>query len=226
MTRVDSRLCAQGHSQDKLLDPTSVTHMYKITDTIGAVQTGHQADARTQVQRVRNEAAEFAYKFGYDMPPEVLAKRVADMNQVYTQHAGMRPYGVTMMLCGMDEVKGPQLFKCDPAGHFLGYKATSAGQKVLPLSPSYGMCAFKHDSQCVPFNTILSAYIVSVSLIDVSCLFSAVALFHVSFVAWYEALTGWQALGGLSMSMQCADALCVSVRVCRIWRRKMLWKRR
>lgn len=52
----------------------------------------------------------------------MLAKRVADMNQVYTQHAGMRPYGVTMILCGMDEEKGPQLFKCDPAGHYLGYK--------------------------------------------------------------------------------------------------------
>jgi 20S proteasome subunit alpha 1 len=47
------------------------------------------------------------------------------MNQVYTQHAGMRPYGVTMILCGMDEEKGPQLFKCDPAGHYLGYKVVN-----------------------------------------------------------------------------------------------------
>eukprot|EP00287_Rhodomonas_sp_CCMP768_P006184 CAMPEP_0196722180 /NCGR_PEP_ID=MMETSP1091-20130531/4594_1 /TAXON_ID=302021 /ORGANISM="Rhodomonas sp., Strain CCMP768" /LENGTH=252 /DNA_ID=CAMNT_0042063817 /DNA_START=33 /DNA_END=791 /DNA_ORIENTATION=+ len=128
---VTQKKVAQGHSQDKLLDPTSVTHMYKITDTIGCVQTGHQADARAQVQRVRNEAVQFLYKNGYNMPPEVLAKRVADMNQVYTQHAGMRPYGVTMILCGMDEEKGPQLFMCDPAGHFMGYKATAAGQKDL-----------------------------------------------------------------------------------------------
>eukprot|EP00802_Teleaulax_amphioxeia_P021452 Tamp_21809.p2 GENE.Tamp_21809~~Tamp_21809.p2 ORF type:complete len:253 (+),score=87.97 Tamp_21809:186-944(+) len=128
---VTQKKVAQGHSQDKLLDPSSVTHMYKITSTIGAVQTGHQADARAQVQRVRQEAAEFRYKYGYDMPPEVLARRVADMNQVYTQHAGMRPYGVSMMLCGMDEEKGPQLFLCDPAGHFLGYKAYATGQKDL-----------------------------------------------------------------------------------------------
>jgi 20S proteasome subunit alpha 1 len=128
---VTQKKVAQGHSQDKLLDPSSVTHMYKITETIGCVQTGHQADARAQVQRVRQEAGNFRYKYGYDMPPEVLAKRVADMNQVYTQHAGMRPYGVNMILCGMDEEKGPQLFMCDPAGHFLGYKATAAGQKDL-----------------------------------------------------------------------------------------------
>ncbi len=128
---VTQKKVAQGHSQDKLLDPSSVTHMYKITETIGCVQTGHQADARAQVQRVRQEAAEFRYKYGYDMPPEVFARRVADMNQVYTQHAGMRPYGVSMMLCGMDEEKGPQLFLCDPAGHFLGYKAYATGQKDL-----------------------------------------------------------------------------------------------
>ena len=64
------------------------------------------------MQRVRQEASEFRYKYGYDMPPEVLAKRVADMNQVYTQHAGMRPYGVNMVLCGMDDEKGPQV--CEP----------------------------------------------------------------------------------------------------------------
>ncbi|EKX55352.1 20S proteasome subunit alpha type 6 [Guillardia theta CCMP2712] len=128
---VTQKKVAQGHSQDKLLDPSSVTHMYRVTETIGCVQTGHQADARAQIQRVRQEAAQFRYKYGYDMPPEVLAKRVADMNQVYTQHAGMRPYGVTMMLCGMDDEKGPQLFMCDPAGHYLGYKAVAAGQKDL-----------------------------------------------------------------------------------------------
>jgi 20S proteasome subunit alpha 1 len=69
---VTQKKVAQGHSQDKLLDASSVTHMYRITDTIGCVQTGHQADARAQIQRVRQEAAEFRYKYGYAMPPEVL----------------------------------------------------------------------------------------------------------------------------------------------------------
>ena len=81
------------------------------------------------MSRARQEAAEFAYKYGYSMPPQVLAQRIADMNQVCTQHARMRPYGATMTLIGMDDEFGPQLFKVDPAGHFAGYRATACGPK-------------------------------------------------------------------------------------------------
>jgi 20S proteasome subunit alpha 1 len=34
----------------------------------------------------------------------------------------MRPLGVMPMLFGIDEERGPQLFKVDPAGYFVGYK--------------------------------------------------------------------------------------------------------
>jgi len=117
---------------DKLYDPTSVTNMHHITDTIGLVMTGMVADARYAVQRLRNEAAEFKFNYGYEIPVSYLAKRAADIAQIYTQHASMRPLGIAMIIIGIDdegETKLPQLFRCDPAGYYVGYKATSAGQK-------------------------------------------------------------------------------------------------
>eukprot|EP00898_Chlorokybus_atmophyticus_P005356 jgi/Chlat1/5821/Chrsp4S06173 len=114
---------------DKLLDPTSVTHLYSITNYIGALVTGMIADAKSLVQKARSEAAEFRYKFGYECPVDYLARRLADQSQVYTQHAYMRPLGVAVILVGIDDELGPQLFKADPAGYFVGYKATSAGAK-------------------------------------------------------------------------------------------------
>lgn len=34
-----------------------------------------------------------------------------------------------MILIGIDSERGPQCFKIDPAGYFVGYKATAAGTK-------------------------------------------------------------------------------------------------
>lgn len=117
---------------DKLHDPESVTNLYPITDNIGLVMTGMVADARASVSRLRSEAAEFRFNNGYDIPVSYLAKRAADLAQIYTQHANMRPLGIAMIIIGIDvegENKIPQLFRCDPAGYYVGYKATSSGQK-------------------------------------------------------------------------------------------------
>lgn len=71
--------------QDKLIDPSSVSYVYRLSPSVGCVMTGSIADARASVDRARGEAAEFRYKYGYEMPCDVLAKRLANISQVYTQ---------------------------------------------------------------------------------------------------------------------------------------------
>ena len=41
----------------------------------------------------------------------------------------MRPLGVATTLVSYDDEFGPQLYKCDPAGYYVGYKATASGPK-------------------------------------------------------------------------------------------------
>jgi 20S proteasome subunit alpha 1 len=67
--------------------------------------------------------------YGHEIGVDVLSQRTADIAQLYTQKAFMRPYAVEVMLASIDEEKGPMLYKVDPAGHFYGYRAVTSGVK-------------------------------------------------------------------------------------------------
>lgn len=125
-------LISQKKIPDKLLDPATVSYLFQITPSIGMLATGSIADARSLALRARAESAEFRYKYGYEMPVQGLAKRMANISQIYTQRAYMRPLGVALTFCQVDfedEDRGPQIFKCDPAGYYTGVKAVSTGPK-------------------------------------------------------------------------------------------------
>jgi 20S proteasome subunit alpha 1 len=118
---------------DRLIKRESVTAMYKVNEEIGVCVTGRAPDARALVARAREEAGEYFYDFGLPIPVETLAKRMGDLAQVNTQHAGMRPMGVTLTFIAVDQRDDgslvPQIFKVDPAGYYVGYHATSTGAK-------------------------------------------------------------------------------------------------
>lgn len=122
-------LVTQKKVPDRLVDPSSVTNLYKVTDYLAVLMTGAPADCKTQATRLRYEASEFKFQYGYAMPVASLAKRVGDICQVYTQRASLRALAAICIIAAVDDEKGPQLFKVDPAGHYFPYFATAAGAK-------------------------------------------------------------------------------------------------
>jgi len=122
-------MVTQKKVPDKLMEKDFTTHLYHITKNIGCVTTGMSADARALIYRAREIASKYQDKNGYEIPVHYLALKVANIGQLYTQHAYMRPYGVAAMYCSIDDEKGPSLYKVDPSGHFLGQYACAAGAK-------------------------------------------------------------------------------------------------
>jgi proteasome alpha subunit len=57
---------------------------------------------------------------------EMITKRIGDIKQLYTQHAGVRPFGVSIIFGGVDKT-GNRIFSTDPSGSYRGYKAVAVG---------------------------------------------------------------------------------------------------
>ncbi len=112
----------------KLQSYDSVNKMFQIDDHVGAVGAGYISDARIQVDSARVLAQ--SNRLVYDEPVDIeaIAKRIADMNQQYTQYAGVRPFGVSLIIGGVDEDNGPVVFLADPTGNYSGFQAIAIGQ--------------------------------------------------------------------------------------------------
>jgi len=122
----------QKKIQDKLIDENSVTHLYKLTKSVGCCVTGLEADCRWKVDEARNEAVNWSYKYGYEMPADMIAKKIADKNQTYTQYAYHRMLGCSMVFIAWDEEQQtPMLYKTEPSGYYAGFKACATGVKQI-----------------------------------------------------------------------------------------------
>jgi len=100
--------------------------IFKVDDHIGAAIVGLSSDARILIDQARIYAQ--SNKLTYDEPIdiEVVTKRICDIQQMYTQHAGVRPFGVSIIFGGVDKT-GTRVFGTHPSGTYRGYKATALG---------------------------------------------------------------------------------------------------
>ena len=110
--------------------------IFQIDDHIGVAAAGYIPDARTQVDHARFFAQ--SNRLIYDEPVDVegVAKNLADMAQQFTQYAGVRPYGVALILAGVDK-NGASLYQTDPSGTYIGYDAVALGMEVIRLMNSW-----------------------------------------------------------------------------------------
>lgn len=100
--------------------------IFQIDDHVGVAAAGYIPDARSQVDNARFFSQ--SNKMIYDEPVEVetIVKHLADQSQQYTQYAGVRPFGVALILGGVVGGK-PELFLTDPSGTYISYNAIAIG---------------------------------------------------------------------------------------------------
>ncbi len=111
----------------KLLLPESIEKLFKIDDHVAAVSAGLVGDARRLIGIARNKAQENIMYYEEAIQIETLVKEVSNVKQVFTQYGGMRPFGISFIIGGVDDT-GARLFETEPSGAMAEYNATAIGK--------------------------------------------------------------------------------------------------
>jgi proteasome alpha subunit len=121
-------LAANETPESELEDPEYFRKIFQLDDHVASAIAGLSSDARVLIEQARVfcQSNKLLYDEAVDI--ETLSKRIGDMAQVYTQHAGVRPFGVSMIIAGVD-VEGARIFTTDPSGAYRGFKATAVGRR-------------------------------------------------------------------------------------------------
>lgn len=117
---------AEEKIESKLQNPKFSQKIYEVDEHIGAAVVGLSSDARILIDEARIFAQSNRLMYDEPVDVEVIAKRIGDIKQLYTQHAGVRPFGVSVIFAGVDK-GGSQLFTTDPSGTYRAYKAVAIG---------------------------------------------------------------------------------------------------
>lgn len=110
----------------KLQSATVTQKIFQVDDHIGVAAAGYIPDARVQVDHSRFAAQSNRLIYDESIDVEGIAKGIADLAQQFTQYAGVRPYGVSLIIGGVDR-NGGQIFLTDPSGTYLGFDAVAIG---------------------------------------------------------------------------------------------------
>ena len=112
---------------DTLIVPESVEKIFTIDEHIAATASGIISDARVLIERAQVKSQQ--HKVTFDSPIDIIAivKDMCNLKQICTQSGGLRPFGVSILVGGIDNDE-PKLFVTDPTGIFFQYRATVIGE--------------------------------------------------------------------------------------------------
>ncbi|MEW6329661.1 MAG: archaeal proteasome endopeptidase complex subunit alpha, partial [Candidatus Micrarchaeota archaeon] len=118
-------LAAYKNIVSELLVSESMRKIFKIDDHMAATASGLVADARRLVDIARLEAQRHRMTYNEPMSVDAVARHLCDLMQIYTQYGGIRPFGVSLLIAGIDTE--PRLYEAEPSGALTGYKADAIG---------------------------------------------------------------------------------------------------
>lgn len=119
-------IVAEERAMSRLQDLSFMLKIFQVDDHVGVAVAGLSCDAHILVDQARIYAQSNRLMYDEPVDIETLTRRIGEIKQLYTQHAGVRPFGISELFAGVDK-KGCRLFWTDPSGTFWAFKAWAIG---------------------------------------------------------------------------------------------------
>jgi proteasome alpha subunit len=120
-------IMADKRVEDKLIVNKSANKIYEIDSHIISSVAGIVADARVLIERAQVLSQQHKITYDSNIEPELIIKEISNIKQQFTQYGGARPFGVALMIAGINELK-PELFTSDITGNYFSYYANAIGE--------------------------------------------------------------------------------------------------
>lgn len=118
---------ADKRIRDKLIAEESVHKIFEVDDHLMATAAGIVADARILIDQAQILAQQNRITYGSSVEPISIIRMIADKQQAFTQYGGARPFGIAVMLAGVNKGKS-HLYTSEVYGNFSAYKAYAIGE--------------------------------------------------------------------------------------------------
>jgi proteasome alpha subunit len=132
--------------------------IFKIDDHIGVAIAGLTADARVLVDRARVQAQVNLLNYDEKISVKDSTLNICEYLQLFTQNAGVRPFGVSLLIAGIDSDGKASLYLTDPSGAMWGYKAFAIGSGATEardfLETNYKEDITDEDLKLLPLRTL------------------------------------------------------------------------
>jgi proteasome alpha subunit len=120
-------IIADKRSEDSLVVAKSANKIHEVDSHVITSVAGIIADARVLLEKAQVLCQQ--HRITYDSPiePELIIKEISNIKQQFTQYGGARPFGVSLMIAGLNNGK-PELYTSDITGNYLSYHANAIGE--------------------------------------------------------------------------------------------------
>ena len=148
----------EKRSSELQADMENSEKIFKIDDHIGVAIAGLTADARVLIDRARVQAQVNLLSYDEKISVKDSTLNICEYKQAFTQNAGVRPFGVSFLIAGIDSNDKPSLYLTDPSGALWSYFAFAIGSGATEartfLEENYKEDISEEDLKLLPLKTL------------------------------------------------------------------------